>query len=100
VGARALFLGISVHFVSGGINHDPELFEDPEAFNPDRYLRSEYGTKPGVDVTDFRHTIMFGAGRVGHLNAAVNYPLLMALHSEDLCWDATCEQFFGKPWLL
>lgn len=85
MGSRALFLCIYVHFVSGGINHDPELFEDPETFNPDRYLHSEYGTKPGVDVTDFRHTIMFGAGRVGHLSAVANYPLLTAIYSQRIC---------------
>jgi len=72
-------------FVLGGINHDPELFEDPETFNPDRYLRSEYGTKPGVDVTDFRHTIMFGAGRVGYVNAVAKYLPLMAFHSQRIC---------------
>ena len=92
---RLLSSGTPVHFIPGGINHDPKVFEDPETFNPDRYLRSEYGTKPGVDETDFRHTITFGAGRVGPLSVVANL-LLMALHSEDLCWHAPCEQLFGK----
>ena len=51
-------------FHLGGINHDPKFFEDPETFNPDRYIGSEYGLKTGIDDTDFRHTITFGAGRV------------------------------------
>jgi cytochrome P450 len=55
---------VSTHFYIGGINHDPQLFDDPETFNPDRYLGSEYGLKPGIDDIDFRHTISFGAGRV------------------------------------
>lgn len=65
---RRTFLGRIAHFVVGGINHDPDIFEDPESFNPDRYLRSEYGTKPGVDDNDFRHTLIFGAGRVSPHN--------------------------------
>jgi len=48
---------------SWGINHDPEVYDDPESFNPDRYLRSEHGTKPGINEADFRHTLIFGAGR-------------------------------------
>jgi len=55
--------GAAVFMNAWGINHDPDIFEDPENFNPDRYLRSEYGTKPGVDEKDFRHTLIYGAGR-------------------------------------
>ncbi|KAL1745670.1 cytochrome P450 [Schizophyllum fasciatum] len=43
--------------------HDPDLFEDPFTFNPNRYLDNEYGTKPGVDTCDFRTTLNFGFGR-------------------------------------
>ncbi|KAK7461952.1 hypothetical protein VKT23_008385 [Stygiomarasmius scandens] len=46
-----------------GIYHDPDLFDDPEMFKPERYLDSEYGVKPGVDDKDFRHTLIFGYGR-------------------------------------
>lgn len=61
-------LAVNTHHIQGGINHDPDIYEDPETFNPDRYLQSEYGTKPGVDDTDFRHTLIFGAGRVSESN--------------------------------
>ncbi|KAJ6564650.1 cytochrome P450 [Mycena capillaripes] len=46
-----------------GIFHDPELYDDPENFIPDRYLLTENGTKPGVDGRGLRPTFMFGAGR-------------------------------------
>jgi hypothetical protein len=48
----------------GGIFHDPDVFDEPESFKPERYLSSEYGTKNGVDASAFRHTLPFGAGRV------------------------------------
>ncbi|KAI3598435.1 cytochrome [Moniliophthora roreri] len=50
-----------------GINTDPEFFEDPESFRPERYLLTEHGTKPGVDDSAFRSDIGFGFGRA--LNA-------------------------------
>ncbi|ESK84606.1 cytochrome p450 [Moniliophthora roreri MCA 2997] len=46
-----------------GINTDPEFFEDPESFRPERYLLTEHGTKPGVDDSAFRSDIGFGFGR-------------------------------------
>ncbi|KAK7457806.1 hypothetical protein VKT23_010148 [Stygiomarasmius scandens] len=47
-----------------GISHDPDVYDDPEVFNPDRYLDNPFGTKAGVDIRDFRNTnIAFGGGR-------------------------------------
>lgn len=53
--------------IPGGLYHDPELFDEPETFDPQRYLRTEFGTKPGVDAEGFRHTMPFGCGRVSLL---------------------------------
>lgn len=43
--------------------HDPELFDDPESFKPERYILSEFGTKPGADTEGLRDNLPFGAGR-------------------------------------
>ncbi|KIK52200.1 hypothetical protein GYMLUDRAFT_251450 [Collybiopsis luxurians FD-317 M1] len=39
------------------------IFENPEVFNPDRYINNEFGTKAGVDTSNFRTGIPFGCGR-------------------------------------
>ncbi|KAL1704617.1 cytochrome P450 [Schizophyllum commune] len=45
------------------IYHDAGLFDEPEAFKPERHLQTPHGTKPGVDDSAFRSTLMFGGGR-------------------------------------
>ncbi|KAL0953162.1 hypothetical protein HGRIS_004424 [Hohenbuehelia grisea] len=46
-----------------GIYRDPELFDEPEIFKPERYLDSPFGVKPGVDTSSFKANFVFGAGR-------------------------------------
>lgn len=53
----------SVHS-QGGIFRDEESYDQPHVFDPDRFLRSEFGTKKGANNIGRRHTIVFGSGRV------------------------------------
>ncbi|KAG1815836.1 cytochrome P450 [Suillus variegatus] len=55
--------GTTVFINAWGILHDPEVFDEPEVFRPERFLLSEHGTKPGVDSKDWRASIPFGSGR-------------------------------------
>lgn len=54
----------SVIFMNSyGLYHDPEFYEDPEKFEPERFIRSEFGTREGVDLKGYRNNLAFGAGR-------------------------------------
>ncbi|KAG1873184.1 cytochrome P450 [Suillus subluteus] len=55
--------GTTVFINAWGILHDPEVFDEPEVFRPERFLLSEHGTKPGLDSKDWRASIPFGSGR-------------------------------------
>ncbi|ESK85931.1 cytochrome [Moniliophthora roreri MCA 2997] len=55
--------GTTIFANTYGILHNPRDFDDPDMFNPDRYLLNEYGIKEGVDPSPFRDNITFGYGR-------------------------------------
>ncbi|CAL1714344.1 unnamed protein product [Somion occarium] len=46
-----------------GIYRHEDYYENPDVFEPDRYVKSEFGTKPGVDPTGCRNDFVFGGGR-------------------------------------
>lgn len=46
-----------------GMMQDPEVFDEPNAFRPERFLLTEHGTKQGVDASDWRTSIPFGSGK-------------------------------------
>lgn len=51
---------------SWGILHDPEIYESPESFNPERYLENPYGTKQSAEecrAEGRKTTYTFGGGR-------------------------------------
>ncbi|KAF9030604.1 cytochrome P450 [Hymenopellis radicata] len=54
--------GSTVMLNNYAISTDPEVFEDPEAFKPERFLMTEFGTIPGRDK-NFRDSFIFGGGR-------------------------------------
>ena len=54
-----------IYSIPGGILHDPEVHEDPEIFNPDRYMESDAAIDKGHpnDIGQ-RDDLTFGGGRV------------------------------------
>ncbi|KAJ7917388.1 cytochrome P450 [Mycena leptocephala] len=55
--------GTTIFVNTWGIFHDPELYDDPDNFVPERYLLTENGTKPGVGGSGPKPTLVFGFGR-------------------------------------
>ncbi|KAK0451681.1 cytochrome P450 [Armillaria borealis] len=46
-----------------GMLHDPDSYDQPDSFMPERFLTSPFGTKPGADDTGRSKDIYFGGGR-------------------------------------
>lgn len=42
--------------------HDPEVYDDPDSFVPERFTQHKYGLKPSV-ADAWRNTLPYGAGR-------------------------------------
>lgn len=61
-------------FSADGIYHSEDLFDEHNSFRPERFLHSEYGTKPGADTTGLRSDLHFGSGRVSQFYAIYTDP--------------------------
>ena len=49
-----------------GLSHDANLYKSPETFNPDRYLRSPYGSTETIEKSQTegrKFSYVFGSGR-------------------------------------
>ncbi|KAG8920281.1 hypothetical protein FRC02_000999 [Tulasnella sp. 418] len=61
--------GSNIIYNTWGALHDPDLYDHPHTFDPDRFLRSPYGTKVGieekvsVEALKRLETLPFGVGR-------------------------------------
>ncbi|KAK7924227.1 hypothetical protein PG985_006281 [Apiospora marii] len=67
VGGYHLPKGTVVLQNSWAIERDPELYDDPDAFDPERYLGNAFGVKPGVEARcraeGRKPNYAFGGGR-------------------------------------
>ncbi|KAG8896943.1 hypothetical protein FRB99_008554 [Tulasnella sp. 403] len=70
--------GTTIFVNNWALFHDPDVYENPSEFNPDRFIDAEFGTKPGAnpeDVNSRRNNISFGSGRVRPSEAFNMYSL-------------------------
>jgi cytochrome P450 len=42
-----------------GIYNNPDVYEDPHEFKPERFLKTEFGTKEGVDKAGYGNNLAF-----------------------------------------
>ncbi|KAF9030595.1 cytochrome P450 [Hymenopellis radicata] len=82
--------GSTVMLNNYAISTDPEVFDDPAAFKPERFLMTEFGTIPGRDK-NFRDSFIFGRGRricpgqfvAQYTVELITMRLIWALHFKD-----------------
>ncbi|KAK7686214.1 hypothetical protein QCA50_010434 [Cerrena zonata] len=83
-----------------GIYRHPDYYENPDVFEPERYLKNEFGIKSGADTTGCRNDFHFGAGRrrCPGINLANNS---IALNTMNLLWafnfNKAKDPLTGKP---
>lgn len=69
----------------GAINRHEDYYNNPHIFDPERYILSEFGTKPDVDTSAFRNDMIFGAGRVSVLSSPKGSFIVKWLISQRIC---------------
>nr|UYO77214.1 cytochrome P450 [Trichoderma crystalligenum] len=55
--------GSSVVINQWSVHHDPEFYDEPERYNPDRYYQSPVGSKEGASQQGRKPIYTFGVGR-------------------------------------
>lgn len=81
----------------------PDLYDNPDIFNPERYLLTENGTKAGVDGSDLRPNLAFGCGRVSIVDDAFtvmdpdNFVAAANLPWNPPCTEFDCRLLFSRP---
>lgn len=53
-----------IQVFSDGLYRNPDLYDDPDKFNPERFVNNEFGTKLDIDTATLRSDFHFGGGRV------------------------------------
>ncbi|ETW76168.1 cytochrome P450 monooxygenase 34, partial [Heterobasidion irregulare TC 32-1] len=91
VGGFLIPKGCTIFINQWAMFHDPDAYDNPDEFIPERFLASEFGTKSGADNGGRRHDLHFGGGRricVG-MNLANNSLMLNAM---NLLWGFEFEE--------
>ncbi|CAL1706628.1 unnamed protein product [Somion occarium] len=103
VGHYLIPKGATIFMNLWALGRHEDYFDNPNEFNPDRYMRSEFGTKPGVDIEALRPDFAFGAGRrlcPGRHFASAS----IHLNTMNLLWAfsfmPTKDPITGKPKVL
>ncbi|KAK7692435.1 hypothetical protein QCA50_004060 [Cerrena zonata] len=63
IGNYVIPKGSTIFMNTWAINRHEDYYDNPHIFDPERYMQSEFGTKPDVDTSAFRNDMIFGAGR-------------------------------------
>ena len=74
-----------------GMFNDPDMYEDPEEFQPERFLRTPFGLKEGADAKGYRQNLAFGAGKRVCPGESVARRTI-ALNATNLLWAFNLEK--------
>ncbi|EJD43339.1 cytochrome P450 [Auricularia subglabra TFB-10046 SS5] len=87
--------GSTIFVNQWGILHDENLYEHADSFEPERWLKNEFGVQDGVDTSEFRINLEFGYGRrvCPGMHVAKN---TIGINTSRLVWAFNFEPVAGK----